>query len=480
MRRFNALILTLTAVCSGLLASDAQAKPRIFGQAEYWSTGKAFKSTEKFYREESDFQVDLGADGAEFTSKRSPGNGGRVGVFFPSPWHGLEWGGSFGYIRGPKLRTHSYAYASVSLPPPPVVQRNLRYEAETTFLRWMLEGRKRLGITRRTDLGLNAAVGLAQGKIESRYNEDWTYLPPLSPTITPDTIRNTSDKWTGFSWEVGPSIAFVGERIGVEFGLVFAGFRTLKAGGDFQKFSWNPIGARLSAEFGPGPEGEVEPSSHGPSDRKFRYFSALEYWTAADAYKDIEDLWVEEGQSWDLSNVSDNVSGGMGARAGAFFSTPIQGFEAGGSIGFVRGPNAKFSIHTEDFSPPATTWDEVDKYSLQFVRILAQARKRFPLSDKFSADIGVGVGVARARLENEYACVVSGSGGCVPFDSYTETDSGLTYEVGPAIVYTGESLNVELGMTYAHFPTVKVTPDVINMPLEFKWNPIGVRVGVEF
>jgi hypothetical protein len=52
----------------------------------------------------------------------------------------------------------------------------------------------------------------------------------------------------------------------------------------------------------------------------------------------------------------------------------------------------------------------------------------------------------------------------------------LTWEVGPAIAFVTEKVGVELALTYAQMPTAKNSQTF----QEFKWNPFGIRLGVEF
>jgi hypothetical protein len=229
--------------------------------------------------------------------------------------------------------------------------------------------------------------------------------------------------------------------------------------------------------FGSDPsELEAEPEvDEGP--RRWRFFGGVEYWDKANAFKSVEDAWRESFEDYDIGTLSSRRSGGLGVRAGVFLQAPGRGLDWGASLGAIQGPEGKFSIYTEDLPPSPATWTETDNYKTKFVRALLHVRKRFQVSERVDVRLGGGIGVAHGRTENEYTCSSTGMGGCDSYDAVSEDFLNLTYEVGPGIAFTGEKVDVDFSILYASFPRL---PQADNSLPAFKWNPIGVRLGVEF
>jgi hypothetical protein len=215
-------------------------------------------------------------------------------------------------------------------------------------------------------------------------------------------------------------------------------------------------------------------------DRKFRLFTAMEYWMIGNAYQDIRDAWDKDVQDFDESTLSRKLSVGTGVRVGAFVPSRLKGVDFGGSVAYITGPKAEFKVSETLLAPPAAVYDQTDNYKTHFVRILAEGRKSFTVSKKVDVRLGAGIGVASGKFENDYTCDATGGGSCYG-ESVTKSFSGLTYEAGPSVVLKGESVNVEFGVVYAVFPKMKSFETSMNSTImEFKWNPIGLRMGMEF
>lgn len=211
---------------------------------------------------------------------------------------------------------------------------------------------------------------------------------------------------------------------------------------------------------------------------KLRFFVAPEYWLAGDAYDDTADL-MAQGWMGTTGGVTDDISGAAGMRAGAFYRTPVEGLDVGGSLGYVAGPTAKFHTY---MATPFSTWDIHDDYENNFIRILPQVRQRLQVSESFDVRLNLGVGLALGSVKSDHTCVDTGAALCGSAkDSASKKFSGLTYEVGPSLSYTGRRVDIELAVTYAGYPTQKaeLVNGVSYIP-EFKWTPLGVRLGVEF
>ena len=116
----------------------------------------------------------------------------------------------------------------------------------------MFEGKKKLSLKGKMELRLGAGIGVASGKLEDSY-EDRTIFDPTYFGPTPDNLVQTdeSKKWTGVTWEIGPALAYAGDRVDVEIGLVYSSFPKMKEDQNksLAEFKWNPIGIRLGVAF---------------------------------------------------------------------------------------------------------------------------------------------------------------------------------------------------------------------------------------
>jgi hypothetical protein len=211
-----------------------------------------------------------------------------------------------------------------------------------------------------------------------------------------------------------------------------------------------------------------------------RFFAGLDYWMAGGVYDDVEGILESSWSPPATSDVSADISGAAGFRAGVLFPTPLKGLAAGGSLGYVLGPTGKFHSFAQTSTP--STWDETYEFKNGIFRVLPQVRYEVPLSEAFRLGLDAGAGLAFVKTDADHACVATGSGICgSPNDSASQSFSGLTYEVGPSLIYEGSRVNLEFGVTYAGFPTEKAAliSGVSYVP-EFKWNPVSVHVGVGF
>ena len=218
---------------------------------------------------------------------------------------------------------------------------------------------------------------------------------------------------------------------------------------------------------------------------KVRFFTGLEYWTAGGAYKNTKDDWqssvndANNAGGGSSGSMSSSITGGPGVRAGAFFKTPLKGLELGGSLGYVAGPHSKFTVDTGD---SISGFHETDEYTTHFVRAMVQGQQRFPVSEKVDVRVGDGIGFASGHLQDDYHCTGMKDGACFADENVSNNFSGLSYEVGPSVAYTGQMVNVEFGIVYAGFPKMKeftIEDGNFNV-LSLKWHPFGVRLGMEF
>ncbi len=87
--------------------------------------------------------------------------------------------------------------------------------------------------------------------------------------------------------------------------------------------------------------------------------------------------------------------------------------------------------------------------------------------------VGAGFGLARGKIEETY----SGKLYSTPFSgSASDTWTGVTWEISPSILFKAGQTNIELGVTYAVFPTLDENTEFF----QFEWHPFGFHLGVEF
>lgn len=474
MKKLSALVLFLSVAFVAQEGSAARLRP--YTQLDYWTRDGAYNGAKDSLKEQLAQDRVIAGPGVVMPGRVSAdvhaGWGGRLGLLV-EPLPGWEFGGNIGYVAGPRGDVNSrfdlieplFSTTEVA------ILRRTSEQYKTSFWRLMLEGRKRFRLGRGLSLGLGAGAGVARGKLE-KDRFDLLHANPLFfpfPDIV--TQESNSKSWTGFTWEAGPSLVYAGSSIDLELGVVYAAFPTMKRDDakSLSEFKWNPIGVRLAAMFGG--TGDVEPAG----ERLMKIFTAVEYWTAANAYEEVEDLWNADIQLFEAGTMSSKVSAGKGLRLGVLFPTSLKDFHWGGSIGYVVGPEATFDVFEADST---VSFDQRDAYKTRYVRVLTEVRKGFPLSDRVAVRLGAGVGVGRGRIDEEFNCTPTGFGSCSDV-SWSDTSVGLTYEAGPSIVYTGPIVNVELAVVYAGFPKLDVATDS-GIDIDATWNPIGVRLGMEF
>jgi opacity protein-like surface antigen len=242
-----------------LAAPAARADVRFFTQLEYWTPAGAFEQAEDYWDGTLAAQLaavnanapQFGAFGA-LDSDISEGLGARAGVGV-SAGGGWEWGGSLGYVKGPSADFGYYttiwdfSFSTTD----PIATRAMSDEYDTSFLRLLLEGRKRFSLGGSMEFRLGAGAGLAKGNLQRTFRSlthpNPAYIPGLDTVLSADV----DESWTGFTWEAGPSVAFVREKWEAELAVVYASFpKTSKgAGQGFSEFKWNPLGVRLGVAF---------------------------------------------------------------------------------------------------------------------------------------------------------------------------------------------------------------------------------------
>lgn len=208
------------------------------------------------------------------------------------------------------------------------------------------------------------------------------------------------------------------------------------------------------------------------SGRTVKYFGQIEFWSTDDAFKDTKDAYISlyENPSAPFNKESNKIDPGVGGRFG--FLSPIgeKGFLLGGSLGYIKGPKGTFTL-SDGYTFSANNLRQEDETT--FIRVLGEARKHFTVTEKVGLRIGLGFGLANGKIEETY----SGEYFTTPFSgSASKTWSGVTWEISPSVLFKAGDTNIELGVTYASFPTLDEDSDFF----QFEWNPFGIHLGVEF
>ena len=217
-------------------------------------------------------------------------------------------------------------------------------------------------------------------------------------------------------------------------------------------------------------------------ERRVHYFGQIEYLTYSDAFKKVENNW----DSWmaviggtldpgDSLSSDKKTTGGAGGRLGALVTTPIKGFSLGGSLGFIKGPSFEANRTVLRTVPAGFSEKENLKFESTVVRGLIESKYDVPLGEKFHARVGLGIGLAQVENTSHYSYE---SSHFAPESGDTSMHTTkFTWEVGPAIAYVTKTVGVELAVTYSQMPKLGPTNVWSN---EFRWNPFGIRLGVEF
>jgi opacity protein-like surface antigen len=194
----------------------------------------------------------------------------------------------------------------------------------------------------------------------------------------------------------------------------------------------------------------------------------VEYWLATDAYQKLRADYAGKAGSPGYDE-SAKVSGGYGARFGAFLPSSVENLQFGGSLGYIVGPEGKFH-------QGGTTWYDDYTCKSRFVRALLEAHATLPVSGAHKIGFNAGVGIAQGRLKKEEKFDF-GLG--ARSETNGQTFNGLTYEGGVSYIHAGEKLGLEVGILFAGFPRMGTNSDR-NFWETFDWNPLGLRLAVTF
>lgn len=237
MSRLRVAFAVLGVLFGVLSAARAEGSPKkkFFGQMEYWSTGGAFKGNEDAMNDALEFYRSLGIPTIESDYEVKPGMGFRFGLLAPDRGQSIQWGGSLGYVIGPKNSLFTFADDGLDF-------EYEELEERTKFIRLMCEAKTRVKFSGNAGIRLGAGLGLALGEIRQvYYYENSTFGFPIQ--------GSESKTWTGITWELSPSLVFKAGNANVELGVAIAGFPKLSSEDAFNEFNWTPFGVRLGIEF---------------------------------------------------------------------------------------------------------------------------------------------------------------------------------------------------------------------------------------
>ncbi len=233
-------------------------------------------------------------------------------------------------------------------------------------------------------------------------------------------------------------------------------------------------------------------------DKKIKFFGQVEYLTYSDAFEEKENAVNKRfDQFRDQLAIPDEVmttktdtSNGLGFRLGALTSSPLKGLTIGASLGYILGPSFEAKLDgTYDDGTDYGTVNEKWESKSNVWRLMAESKYSVPISEKFQARLGFGIGFAKLQIKDTYSRDVTGDlqGGDYDDPSYplypyqtnhdkTINTTKFTWEIGPAIAFVTDQIGVELALTYSQMPSA----ENIETFQKFDWNPFGIRLGVEF
>lgn len=258
MKRWKLLSGAVVVGCIAMGVHAEDKKVTFFGAIEYLTYSDAFEKNEKAFNDGSKIatasEIEWGpGDGHDINNldadqtltsdtKKSDGTGFRIGALALTPVKGLKVGGSLGYVMGPSFEGNQTVNADNGVDS---YSDHYKWKDESNLWRVMAESKYSYPLGEKFQARLGFAIGVASVKVTEKYSNDYSD----SDGFTTSASSNQSMTTTKLTWEVGPAIAFVTEKVGVELALTYAQMPTAKNSQTFQEFKWNPFGIRLGVEF---------------------------------------------------------------------------------------------------------------------------------------------------------------------------------------------------------------------------------------
>jgi hypothetical protein len=193
-------------------------------------------------------------------------------------------------------------------------------------------------------------------------------------------------------------------------------------------------------------------------------FTTIDYYLRSGIEDDIEDANTTAVVAAGTANGEVTTTNGIGGRIGAR-TLVDEVFDVGFSLGYVVGPEIESVLDT----PAGRLTETTDT---RFIRVMGEGGFHVRLADRVRLRLGAGAGLASAKVETEREA----SGTVTASANGSESKQGFTWELSPALVFTGEKLDVEVGARYAQFPKISETNDTP----EIDWTPLGFYLGIIF
>ncbi len=178
---------------------------------------------------------------------------------------------------------------------------------------------------------------------------------------------------------------------------------------------------------------------------------------------------------YDFADAGTHVADGIGCRLGLMWPV-MKYFGWGGSGEYIIGPKEETAVN--GVSRVALDGRLHRTTETNFFRFLAQGEFRVPLYGRFSGRFGAGAGYATCKLSENTGnsgTFVSALGAPI-HSKISERWDGWTWEFSPGLVWRGDNVVLEAGIVSVFLPTMKQREDLN----EFKWNPTGIRLRLQF
>ena len=201
-------------------------------------------------------------------------------------------------------------------------------------------------------------------------------------------------------------------------------------------------------------------ASQGYAFERIKVFGTVDYLLPGnieDSLDDADDIILDDiGVNEIPIFEGRDAQGAVGGRICLLVpSKKFEGFAWGGSVGFLDGPSAQTK------AVGAGTRYDWTKFSMDnsYLRLLLEGSQEYRLSDNVRTAFGFGVGIAKAKSEQEFTGE-SGFPTKTGFTTeYSSSKTGLTFEVSPAVNIKVKRADISLGIRYIYLPRIAGSSD---------------------
>jgi opacity protein-like surface antigen len=237
-----ALALALASAPAWAQQAGSKTKPPVqnldsrpwkyFFSYDYFLPTNAGRGLKGQLKDQASALISSGYKTADVSLNVSGGTGARFGALHRVNSR-ADLGLSLGYIIGPTMN----ASLSASGGPGP---GGLSISRDVVFLRYLAQGHLIFPLNNHWKALFGAGLGAATGVISRGCDESGTLTCSLR------TARRT---WTGFTWEVTPSLAYHLRRGDLRFGARYAEFPRYRGNGQIASIDWATFGFFIGATF---------------------------------------------------------------------------------------------------------------------------------------------------------------------------------------------------------------------------------------